>query len=166
MRSTAPALLLSTLALVTGCTVTGHLYPLQGPLAQQHPAPIYPLTLTSFATSSGNISVSLQDGEICSGRWANVPQDDPSANQMAAQWDSVYGAGFFVANVLGNQNFARASLTGNKGTTLNIQFYLPPDKATPGTNPAKGIAEDNKGNLFKLTLGGLTTTPVPAPPHG
>jgi hypothetical protein len=95
------------------------------------------------------MSATLNDGEICKGSWAPVRQDDPSAGNMSAEWDSVYGAGFFVANVLGNRVFARATLSGTKGTTLNVEFYDP----TPGqiTN-VKGIAKDNKGNLFKLTF--------------
>lgn len=68
---------------------------------------------------------------------------------MSVEWDSVYGAGFFVTNVLGNRVFARAILSGTKGTTLNVEFYDP----TPGqiTN-VKGIAKDNKGNIFKMTF--------------
>ncbi len=59
------------------------------------------------------------------------------------------GDGFFVANTLGNPVFAGAVLTGNRGTTLNVPFYDP----QPGSVAAiKGIATDNNGNLFKLTM--------------
>ena len=54
-----------------------------------------------------------------------------------------------MANVLGNPVFARAVLTSPKGTTLNVQFYDP----KPGDITAVvGIAQDSKGNLFKLTF--------------
>jgi len=135
---------------LAGCIgmVPGHLYPVQGSLAAQTPVPIYKVTL-SGVLESGTMSATLQDGEVCKGSWAPVHQNDPSAGTMSVEWDSVYGAGFFVANVLGNRVFARATLTGTRGTTLNVEFYDP----TPGqiTN-VKGIAKDNKGNLFKLTF--------------
>ena len=128
--------------------VPGHLYPVQGSLAAQTPVPIYKVTL-SGVLESGTMSATLQDGEVCKGSWAPVRQDDPSAGTMAADWDIVYGAGFFVANVLGNRVFARAILNGTHGTTLNVEFYDP----TPGqTSNVRGIAKDNKGNLFKLTF--------------
>lgn len=68
---------------------------------------------------------------------------------MSADWDRVYGAGFFTANVLGNPVFARAHLSCQQGTTLGIQFYL----QVPGQiGTARGVAEDSKGNLYKLTF--------------
>jgi hypothetical protein len=133
-----------------GCVVMvpGHLYPVQGSLAAQSPVPIYKVTLSGIL-ESGTMAATLNDGEVCKGSWAAVRQDDPSASSMAVEWDSVYGGGFFVANVLGNRVFARAVLTGTKGTTLNVEFYDP----TPGqVTDVKGIAKDNAGNIFKLTF--------------
>jgi hypothetical protein len=140
-------LLLLTVVTLSGCA-TAHLYPVQGPLAAQTPPPIYKMTVTG-ALNSGTLSASLPNGEVCQGTWALLRQDDPTANTMAAQWDLVYGQGFFVGNVLGSAQFARASMTGNEGTTLAVEFYK------PGQGSAltiKGIAQDNKGNLFKLTF--------------
>jgi hypothetical protein len=91
----------------------------------------------------------LQDGEVCHGAWTAIPQDDPSATAMSADWDSVYGQGFFQANVFGSKVFARATLTGTRGTTLNVQMYDP----SPGKVEAViGVAADNKGNIYKLTF--------------
>ncbi len=128
--------------------VPGHLYPIQGPLATQTPLPIYSITLSGIL-NSGTLSATVQNGEVCQGNWTQIKQDDPSANKMSAQWDLVYGQGFFVAHVLGNPVFARAVLTGHQGTTLNVEFYDP----KPGDfTTVKGIAQDSKGNLYKLTL--------------
>jgi hypothetical protein len=135
---------------LAGCLVMvpGHLYPVHGSLSAQTPAPIYKVTL-SGVLDSGTMSATLNDGEVCSGSWTPVRQDDPSAGNMSVEWDSVYGAGFFVTNVLGNRVFARAILSGTKGTTLNVEFYDP----TPGQIAnVKGIAKDNKGNIFKMTF--------------
>jgi hypothetical protein len=68
---------------------------------------------------------------------------------MSADWDQVFGPGYFVANVLGAQVVARAVLAGTKGTTLNVEFYDP----SPGhIQSVVGVARDNNGDLFKLTF--------------
>jgi len=146
-----PALLSILLAsLLCGCAVMvpGHLYPVQGPLTRQSPPPVFKITM-SGVLRSGTLTATLADGEVCTGDWTAVRQDDPSAGEMAAQWDAIYGQGFFVANVLGTAVFARAVLTGSHGTRLRVQLYDP----TPGqvTN-VRGIAADDKGNLYKLTF--------------
>lgn len=137
-------------SMFAGCVVMapGHLYPVGGPLSAQTPVPIYKVTL-SGVLKSGSMSATLAGGEVCTGGWSAIPQDDPAAGSMSADWDSVYGAGFFVANVLGKPVFARATLTGTKGTTLQVQFYDP----TPGQFAnVEGVARDNSGNVFKLTF--------------
>jgi hypothetical protein len=141
------ALLLLTVATLSGCA-TAHLYPIQGPLASQTPPPIYKMTV-SGALNSGSLGATLPNGEICQGTWGLLRQDDPTANKMSAQWDLVYGQGFFVSHVLGSSQFARASLTGNQGTTLAVEFYKPGQGTATSV---KGIAQDNNGNLFKLTF--------------
>ena len=148
-------LLLSLATTLSGCVaLPGHLYPITGPLSGQNPPAIYPVRLSvsvrlSVVLNSGAISATLKDGEDCRGHWAAVPQDDPSAAAMSAVWDSVYGQGFFQANVLGNMAFARATLTGTRGTTLNIQYYL---RNPAAMTTAVGVAADNHGDIFKLTF--------------
>jgi hypothetical protein len=144
------ALLIAAAAPLAACVidVPGHLYPVQGPLATRNPAPIYTLHISGILTS-GNVSATLGGGESCRGNWSKIPQDDANAAAMSADWDRVYGAGFFTANVLGNPVFARASLSCQQGTTLGLQFYL----QVPGQiRSARGVAEDSKGNLYKLTF--------------
>jgi hypothetical protein len=144
----APLLLVTML--LTGCVIMapGHLYPVQGPLAAANPQPIYSLTL-SGVYNAGTLTATLPDGETCKGDWSAVAPTDPNARQMSAAWDSVYGSGYFVANVLGSRVFASAVLKGDRGTTLNVQFYDP----KPGNASAViGVATDNNGNQFKLTM--------------
>jgi hypothetical protein len=65
----------------------------------------------------------LPGGEVCSGHWAPLRPDDPSAGQ--------------------------AVLAGDKGTTLTVEFSaLNPARMSD----VKGVAVDNNGNLFKLTF--------------
>jgi hypothetical protein len=106
-------LFLFTLTILAGCLVMvpGHLYPVQGSLSAQTPVPIYNVTLSNVL-SSGTMSATLQGGEVCSGHWAPVRQNDPSANKLSAEWDRVYGEGFFVANILGTLSSPVQSLPG------------------------------------------------------
>jgi hypothetical protein len=137
--------ILSTASLLSGCLFPGNLYPIEGPAATaQNPPAIY-----SVHISAGNMTATLQNNESCSGTWKQLSQRDNSAGQMSAQWDQVYGQGFFVANVLGNPFFARAVLTCKQGTTLNMEFFQHERGALSGT---KGIAQDSKGNLYKVTF--------------
>ena len=144
-------MIVSTATLLSGCLVMvpGNLYPIQGPAASaQNPPAIYSVTINGIA-NAGTMSATLQNNESCSGTWSQVSQRDNSAGQMSAQWDQVYGPGFFVANVLGNPVFARAVLTCKQGTTLNIEFFEHDPGAFAGT---KGIGQDSKGNLYKVTF--------------
>jgi hypothetical protein len=148
------ALLILTSSLLTGCPsnllvrVPGHLYQIEGSLTAQTPVPTYKVIMDGVG-NSGTMTATLRDGEVCSGRWAPLRQDDPSAGQLSAVWDRVYGEGFFVAHILGASGDYRAVLAGNKGTTVTVEFY--------GLNAAqmsdvRGVAEDNNGNVFKLTF--------------
>ena len=139
-----------------GCSHTYRFYPVQGPLAAQTPLPVLVAKLTG-AISSGNISVVLSDGEVCKGHWAEVPRakvpkgantaSAPEANGMSSVWDTVYGSGFYVSQVLGSTN-ARAVASGDRGTILNVELHATPEGEK--TLIVKGIAKDNKGNIYKV----------------
>ncbi|MGB6803488.1 MAG: hypothetical protein WBE31_14575, partial [Candidatus Sulfotelmatobacter sp.] len=58
---------------------------------------------------------------------------------LAFAWDAVYGEGFFVAHILGNE-FGQGVFTGNQGTVLQVETL-------DGRN---GVAVDNKGNTYKM----------------
>ncbi len=146
----ASALMLLMAIVLSGCMVMvpGHLYPIQGPLASQTPLPIFPMSLNRVL-NSGTLKATLQGGESCKGSWRQIRQDDPSANLRAAQWDAVYGQGYFTANVLGSPIFARSSLTCARGSTVDVELY---DHKPDDVIGLVGIAQDNKGNLYKVTL--------------
>jgi hypothetical protein len=141
--------------LLTGCA-TGRLYPIKGPLAAQTPPPIY---VAKFERSF--LIVTLADGEVCKGRWETIHRpknakesaalNTAPVSNLSAEWDIVYGPGFYVAHVLGARLYGRSTLTGNKGTTLNVEMYKPDseDKTIAAT---KGVAKDNNGNVYKLAF--------------
>ena len=154
-------LLLLGISILSGCSLTGRLYPVQGPLSKQIPLPVF-IAKMNGVTNSGNISATLNDGEVCKGRWGVVPLvkaskgattvSDVSANNMSAEWDTVYGAGFYVAHVLGQKLYVRAVVTGNRGTVLNMEMYrsVSQEDNTPGN--VKGVAKDNKNNVYKMAF--------------
>jgi hypothetical protein len=128
------ALLLCAALLLSGC-IAGHLYPVQGPLAAQTPPPVYRIKMDG----GDAMTARLAKGQVCHGTWLDIAQSDPDARDMAAEWDLVYGKGFFVANVLGNISIARAILTCPKDQTLKAEF-----------DSVKGVATDLNGNVFRL----------------
>jgi len=110
------------------------LYPVQGPLSTQTPSPVFPGKL-SGGLNSGGVSFVIGDGEVFKGGWTRVIPvkstqgaamvSSPQSEGMPAAWDRVYGSGFYVAHVLGAVLYARAVITGNRGTVLQLEFYSP-----------------------------------------
>lgn len=144
--------LLAPLILV-GCATTGRFYPVQGPLSAQTPSPVLVAKLKLTGLNSGTISVILPDREPCAGRWSLVPRSNTGtrASEMSAAWDTVYGSGFYVSNVLGSKNYATAVLTGARGTVINLEMYRPDREER--SRSIIGVAKDNKGDIFKLVVG-------------
>jgi hypothetical protein len=88
------------------------------------------------------------DGESFTGQLAKgsfVPSTD---DELAADWDLVFGTGYFVANVLGSPYNRTATLAGSMGSTLRLELHQP----TQSTRAAvvSGVAKDSHGNVFKL----------------
>jgi hypothetical protein len=151
---TRAVLLVCAVSLLTGCYRIGRLYPVQGPLAAQTAPPIYSAKMTG-AFNSGNITVTLGNGEVCSGAWGMVsrkPTDsgDQSSVNWPKVWDAVYGGGYYTANVLGARLHVRSALTGSKGTTLDVEMYR---RDVPGQlTEIHGVAQDNRGNIYKIVI--------------
>ena len=159
--------LIASIALVTvlsGCvtlSAPGSFAVVRGPkVTQSTPPPTYQATLRGLL--SGTVTVVTDDGEVCSGKWgfisrttatkdgssaAGVAPPPPSVN-MDADWDLVYGQGYYVAHVVGNKLYARATLTGQKGTVIYAEF----SNETNQRGQTKGVAEDNHGNIFKISV--------------
>ena len=62
----------------------------------------------------------------------------------------MYGHGFYTAHVLGAIQHVSAALTGDKGSTLNVELYRP--NTTEGLNEIKGVAVDGKGDIYKVVF--------------
>jgi hypothetical protein len=152
--------LFATAALLAGCislSVPGGFSPVQGPLSQQSPLPTYSAKMSGIL--SGTISVILANGEVCQGSWTFVSKTPPDTKSNAnaaspvprdltADWDLVYGPGFYSAHVVGNKLYARATLTGNNGSIMYVEL----SNETNTRGNTKGVARDNHGNIFKVSV--------------
>jgi hypothetical protein len=154
--------MLSCVSVLSGRSATARLYPVQGPLSAQTPPPVYIAKMTG-AFTSGSFSATLNGSEACTGRWAQVARPKAStdatpasigaaADNMSAEWDTVYGPGFYVAHVLGARLYARAVLTGNQGTVLNVELYKPDTVENSNASAIRGVAKDNRDNVYKVAF--------------
>ena len=144
---------------LSGCSVALRLYPVQGPLAAVAPAPVYVGKFSVYKNfHSGTVKAVMDGGETFRGTLTLVRNNPkkapgaadgapPMADGMKAAWDSVYGDGYYVAHVLGGVQYGRASLIGSKGTTLQMEIH------NTESGQAKGVAKDDKGNLYKVVFG-------------
>lgn len=142
------ALLMLCAGMMSGCVASGRLYPVQGPLAALTAPPVMTARLTQ---SPSAISLVLANGERFSGpikvvnpasanlNPAGPPLVLPQPN-LAFAWGTVYGQGFFVAKVLGQQ-LGQGVLTGSQGTVVQVEIAV-----------ARGVAVDNKGNIYKIVF--------------
>jgi hypothetical protein len=153
MRRSSLVCLALLAASLTGCTATARLYPVKGPLAAATPPPVLSARVTAHPPHSLSVLMTLPDGERIGGSLyvvmpapkAPLPADVPPA--MTAEWDTVYGKGAYVAHVLGQGQDARGQLVGDRGTTIRMELHF-----DTVARRMTSVAEDNKGNLFKVTF--------------
>ncbi len=149
---------------LSGCMRIGHFYPVQGTLAAQTPPPIYTGRITCVI-NSGGISAKLADGQQFSGKWQaqsvralaqeTRPGVVPPFN-LSAEWDAIYGPAFYTSHLLGAHLFARTTLTGEQGGTLEVEMISEPvETGNPKAGAApnvRGVARDEKGNVYKVAF--------------
>jgi len=164
MKTVVAALMLLCVCLISGCSIPGNFYLIQGPsLAGETPA-TFSASLKGLIHPEG-LSAVLANGEGFQGKWVSVSsgkrriQDAsiPPDPKLAAAWDKVYGQGFFVAHIVGTRFFARTMLTGSKGTVLQVEIYRrehdsDSDRRDAGPIDIKGVAQDDKGNIYKVVF--------------
>jgi len=155
-------LLIISASTISACTRTARLYPVQGPVSAQSPTPVFFAKITGVSYPSG-ISIVLGGGELCKGRWNQVAPTQPAkgapasvqqvtAGDMSSVWDSVYGPGYYVAHVLGTNYYYESVASGDRGTVINVELYLDDSESHYKNSGYKGVARDNKGNIYKLML--------------
>jgi hypothetical protein len=151
--------LLAGIFLIAGCA-EGRLYPVRGPFSTQSPLPVFTAKMGG-GFHSGNMTVTLSSGERGTGRWQWGKPEAPSAEKsganpspsesLASVWDAVYGQNFYVSHVLGKL-MARAEITGDRGTQLQMEMYRPVGEGGDVPVNFRGVARDNKGNIYKVVF--------------
>ena len=148
---------LAVLSIITlwGCA-TARMYPVKGPLASQVPAPVYHAKI-SAAFDSGTLSATLNNGELFRVPMSMVGASGTSAQNLSAEWDSVFGTGYYNNRVLTAQFHLAGAATGSRGTVLRVELYkneIRPVPAIKNDDSAviemNGIAKDSNGNVYKL----------------
>ncbi len=150
--------ILASVFVMFGCTHSTHFYPVQGPLSSQIPLPVLNGKFSAGARS-GNISVVMQDGETCKGRWTIVRPSQSTKGSasasvqpgMSATWDAVYGPGYYVAHVLGARLYAQSVIPCAHGDSVTAEIYEP-DSAGTTPQPIRGVAKDSQDNIYKLAV--------------
>lgn len=153
-RVSKSALLALLVVLLSGCSTTATLYPVEGPLARQKPLPVLTAKVEGILGNTGEISMTLPDGEFCTGKWASVAPTSAGigvgttagtvTSGMASAWASAYGTGLY-AGILPGVNRGEAMLVGERGTVIQVEFFT-----GSGTANGTGVAKDNKENIFKV----------------
>jgi hypothetical protein len=146
-----PMLLLC--AALAACTSTENLYPVAGPLSAREPVPVFPARVQGIV--AGRLDLVLDGGESCQGSWSRVARAAPAeaaAQDLSILWDGVYGPGYFANVVSASTNYARAALTGDRGTVVRIEFFQPVRAVgRRGPGGIVGVAMDSDGNVFRLS---------------
>jgi len=165
MKIATAVLMLLCVCLLSGCSIPGNFYLIQGPsLAGETPA-TFSASFKEGPTHLEGLSAVLVNGEGFQGRWMSVSsgkrrmQDTPIPPdpKLATAWDTVYGQGFYVARIVGTRFFARTVLTGSKGTVLQVEIYRrehdgDTSRQNAGPIDIQGVAQDDKGNIYKVVF--------------
>lgn len=133
-----------------GCSTTAHLYPTEGPMADINPKPVLKAKVKGIMGDSGSILLTMQDGEVCEGRWSVIAPKAAgysSGSGMLTDGTSLL-TGTGSATDIGHSeriNNGEAYLSCDKGTFIEISF-----RVGSGTASGNGVAKDNKGNKYKV----------------
>lgn len=141
------SLALLVLALAAhGCSITATMIPVEGPMSQLRPVPVIEAKVDGVMGRTGPISITMPDGEECSGRWSSAAGTGVSYGwgNLIGTYGSAYASGVSMSPGSG-QNPGQAVLTCGRGTTIQVEFVT-----GAGTTHGFGFAKDNNGNVYRL----------------
>lgn len=173
MKILAPSIVSLSAFLMCSCTFNAQLTPSAGPLARQGITSL-PAQFVWAGTGSGKVSVTMPDGEICSGRYFTVAEGShstrygQSSGSFYGQGNSSYSgsyngqpfngqaynsmSGYYnsnsmtLSNTSRNEQYGRAVATGTSGTVITMNYVTSQSSPTHG----HGTGHDNKGNLYTI----------------
>lgn len=140
--------------LLGSCSVTGHLYPVEGELSKTRPLPEIPIKIEGVLGNSGKASLTLPSEEKCVGRWSVVAPriaghatyhgTGTVSSGLDSAFVNVHGQSFVNMGAPGI-NKGQAMLVGSSGTTIEAALLV-----GSGTASGYGVATDNRGNIYKV----------------
>jgi len=143
--------------ILCGCA-TARMYPVQGPLSFQQPPLVYRAKINA-TFYSGTFSTTLNDGENFRVPISVVHNADRSQQDLSAEWDSVFGPGYYKNKVLDAQFHLRGAASGSKGRVLQVELYKNEIRPIPAVQnddssviEMNGIAKDDTGNIYKVVF--------------
>lgn len=131
---------------LSACSTTARLYPVEGPLSQQVPLPVLNAKVNGITSNNGSLSLTRSDGTVCSGEWSSAAgvQTTFGAGSLFNQYGAIYGSGYTVTRG-GGQNPGRAVAMCPDGTRFDIEFVT-----GGGTANGFGFARDTAGNVYRV----------------
>lgn len=141
------ALVLLSLILC-GCSMTGTMVPVEGPLSLLRPVPVMKFKADGIMGNSGKFTFKMPDGDSCSGRWSSAAGAGVTIGGLTliGKYGPTYGSGYSISSGTG-QNPGQAIATCTKGRVVQIEFIT-----GAGTAHGFGIAKDNENNVFKMVF--------------
>jgi hypothetical protein len=140
-----PWVLLAIAFALCGCSSTRlvNLYPVQGPLAAQKPVPVIVASFEGITGNTGDLTLVLPSGEVCSGKWSSVAAAVTSTS-LFGRFGSA--AGFSVATgPLPGVNKGQAFISCAQGSAIEAEFFT-----GSGTGNGYGVARDSNSNVYKM----------------
>lgn len=162
-------------SLTCSCTFNAQLTPTSGPLARQGVA-VLPASFTYTGSGSGKITVTMPDGEVCTGRYFTAVEGSSTSSfgnssgnfygQGSSNYSGTYGgspyygssnstlSGYSNTNYSGYSNsssnigYGKAVATGSKGTVITINYQTSRSSPTHG----QGNGQDNRGNFYTMVF--------------
>ncbi len=131
---------------LAACSTTATLFPVEGPLSESVPTPQVKATVNGILGNSGSLSLTMPDGEYCTGQWSSAAGAGISttSGSLFGTYGSVYGTATTISTGYG-QNPGAAVLTCDRGRNFQIEFVT-----GAGTATGFGFAKDNKGNVYRV----------------
>lgn len=145
IRNTLAAMLLLS-SCATSSSLEATLFPVEGPMSLEVPVPSVPLIASGVRSYSGEMTLAMPDGEVCSGKWAIARGKSVSqtSGRLLSQYGWVHGRTTTVSTD-SNPATGAGVLTCNRGRMIDVEFVT-----GAGTGSGYGVAKDNRGNIFRV----------------
>lgn len=132
--------------LLSACSTTATLYPVQGPLSTAKPVVPLIATADGILGNRGNITLTIPPADKCKGQWASSAGIGYSVGtvNLFSRYGSASGLGV-ATTVRPGMNRGEAVLLCESGNIIEVEFYT-----GSGTANGFGLAKDKNDNVFRM----------------